>query len=227
MYSTRHLLCFLVIIGWTICLSCDRRSSVRPPDPPCEPLGAKGCLDAYIVHNHNDCVPCKPAAPPSSPYGVGWVVRNRSQRNISFTYTTEIVGAAGNTQELGPTPGYVTKGQIKQIPESQGGCQYFSYQCPVGPGVERKLVIHSACFEGYPCPPSPSLGYCHLEGSDLPFVTQLPTAWVIFGKRTRVFPQALKRAGPDRGAAFLVAETGRAVMNVWRLSCQRALTPAA
>src|ERR1035437_1055056 len=30
------------------------------------------------------------------------------------------------------------------------------------------------------------LEYCHLEGADLPFKTQLQTAWVSFGKQARV-----------------------------------------
>ena len=32
----------------------------------------------------------------------------------------------------------------------------------------------------------PLLGFCHLEGSDQPFETQLQTAWVSFGKQMRL-----------------------------------------
>src|ERR1035437_2371199 len=45
----------------------------------------------------------------------------------------------------------------------------------------------------------PLLGFCHLEGSDQPFETQLQTAWVSFGKQMRV-----AFAGPEGGSTELV-----------------------
>src|SRR5664280_474589 len=45
----------------------------------------------------------------------------------------------------------------------------------------------------------PLLGFCHLEGSDQPFETQLQTAWVSFGKQMWV-----AFAGPEGGSTELV-----------------------
>src|ERR1035437_8110429 len=45
----------------------------------------------------------------------------------------------------------------------------------------------------------PLLGFCHLEGSDQPFETQLQTAWVSFGKQMWV-----AFAGPEGGSTKLV-----------------------
>ena len=56
----------------------------------------------------------------------------------------------------------------------------------------------------------PLLGFCHLEGSDQPFETQLQTAWVSFGKQMWV-----AFAGPEGGPTKLVNNRSRSLSSRW------------
>src|SRR5450759_4316989 len=56
----------------------------------------------------------------------------------------------------------------------------------------------------------PLLGFCHLEGSDQPFETQLQTAWVSFGKQMWV-----AFAGPEGGSTELVNNRSRSLSSRW------------
>src|ERR1017187_6396240 len=53
----------------------------------------------------------------------------------------------------------------------------------------------------------PLLGFCHLEGSDQPFETQLQTAWVSFGEQMRV-----TYASAEGGSAKLVDGRSRPLL---------------